>query len=117
MRLKSRGLGRKELIMDFREYEVVVEGDEIVVKGTIREPVNWDFSIRVCQDDLAGLAKIGCDAKMLAFLLKAALKRNKSHHWTKQRSQHIAEGRKRRRSAAAKQKRAGALPDARATSS
>lgn len=113
MRLKSRGLGRKELIMDFREYEVVIEGDEIIVKGTIREPVNWDFSIRVCQDDLAGLAKIGCDAKMLAFLLKAALKRNKSHHWTKDRAEHIAQGRERRKSAAAKPERTGALPAAR----
>ncbi len=28
MRLKSRGLGRKELVMDFREYAVAPEDDE-----------------------------------------------------------------------------------------
>ncbi len=101
MRLRSRGLGRKELIMDFREYEVVREGDEIVVKGTIREPVRWDFAIRICEDYIAGLAKIGCDLKLLSILLRAALKRDKSHHWTKERSEHIAEGRERLKAAAA----------------
>jgi len=49
MRLRSRGLGRKELVMDFREYETIREGDEVVVVGTIRDPVNWDFSIRFCR--------------------------------------------------------------------
>ena len=57
MRLKSKGLGKKELVMDFREYTVVREGDELVVVGTIRDPINWDFTIRMCEDDLAGLAR------------------------------------------------------------
>ena len=41
MRLKSRGLGRKELVMDFREYTTIREDGEAVVVGTIRDPVNW----------------------------------------------------------------------------
>jgi hypothetical protein len=41
--------------MDFREYTVVREGDELVVVGTIRDPINWDFTIRMCEDDLAGM--------------------------------------------------------------
>ena len=53
MRLTSRGLGRKELVMDFREYDVIRNGDEILVVGTINEPVHWDFTIRMCEDDLA----------------------------------------------------------------
>ena len=45
--------------MDFREYTVVREGSEIVIQGTITEPVHWDFSIRMCEDDIAGIARVG----------------------------------------------------------
>jgi hypothetical protein len=41
MRLMSRGLGRKELVMDFREYDVIPESDEVVVE-TICDPENPD---------------------------------------------------------------------------
>ncbi|RIK06119.1 MAG: hypothetical protein DCC49_11785 [Acidobacteria bacterium] len=58
MKLKSRGLGRKELIMDFREYEVTREGDEVLVTGTIKKPVHWDFSIRMSPDDIPGMLKV-----------------------------------------------------------
>lgn len=59
MKLKSRGLGRKELIMDFREYEVTRDGDEVLVSGTIKKPVHWDFSIRMGPDDIPGMIKVG----------------------------------------------------------
>lgn len=58
MKLKSRGLGRKELIMDFREYEVTRDGDEVLVSGTIKKPVHWDFSIRMSPDDIPGMLKV-----------------------------------------------------------
>lgn len=58
MKLKSRGLGRKELIMDFREYEVTRDGDEVLVSGTITKPVHWDFSIRMSPDDIPGMLKV-----------------------------------------------------------
>ena len=79
MRLKSRGLGRKELVMDFREYEVVREGDELVVVGTIRDPVNWDFTIRVCEDDVVGMTKLILRPSMIRLLLRSLFKpRNSS---------------------------------------
>ncbi len=89
MRLKSRGLGRKELVMDFREYTVTREGNEIVINGTIREPVHWDFSIRMCEDDLPGLVKVAASRKTLGFLLRAAFKRNKEAHWSLDRKEHL----------------------------
>ena len=45
--------------MDFREYEVARDGDEVVVSGTIREPVNWDFTIRINGDDIPGMLRLG----------------------------------------------------------
>ena len=65
MRLRSRGLGRKELVMDFREYEIVRQGEEIVIVGTIRDPVNWDFTIRMGEDDVAGLTHLVLRPTML----------------------------------------------------
>lgn len=91
MKLKSRGLGRKELTMDFREYTVVRDGDEIMIVGTIREPVHWDFTIRMCEDDLAGVAKVAMKKPTIALLLRAAFKRNKSAHWSVDRKTQIAQ--------------------------
>ncbi len=102
MRLKSRGLGRKELVMDFREYEVIREGDEIVVVGTIRDPVNWDFSIRMCEDDLAGIANVAMRKPTLGLVLRSLFKRVKSTHWKQEQGEHLAEGAKRKKSAKVK---------------
>lgn len=59
MKLRSRGLGRRELVMDFREYEITRDGDDVVVSGTIREPVTWDFSIRISGEDIPGMLRVG----------------------------------------------------------
>lgn len=91
MRLQSRGLGRKELVMDFREYEVIRDGREVIIQGTIREPVRWDFSIRMCEDDLAGLVKVAGRGATIGFLLRAVFRRNKAHHWSGDRDEHVKE--------------------------
>ena len=90
MRLKSRGLGRKELVMDFREYEVVREGKEILIVGTIRDPVNWEFSIRLSEDDIPGITRLATRFKMLSMLLRSAFNRKRHHHWSDDQSDHVA---------------------------
>jgi hypothetical protein len=70
VKLRSRGLGRKELVMDFREYEVARDGDEVVVSGTIREPVNWDFTIRISGDDIPGMLRLGLHRHTLAMAVR-----------------------------------------------
>ncbi len=82
--------------MDFREYEVVREGDEIVIVGTIRDPVNWDFSIRFCEDDITGMVQFAVARPTLGMFLRGFFKRKRSHHWTQERSEHVAEGKRRR---------------------
>jgi hypothetical protein len=96
VRLKSRGLGRKELVMDFREYDVIREGDELVIVGTIRDPVNWDFSIRMCEDDVSGFTRLLFRKPLLILLLRTIFRRKKRHHWTQDREEHLTEGRRRR---------------------
>lgn len=96
MKLKSRGLGRKELVMDFREYDVTIEDGELVISGTIHEPVHWDFSIRMCEDDVPGVARVALRKATIGMLLKAALKRNKRAHWTNGREEHLEQVKARR---------------------
>ena len=95
MRLRSRGLGSKELVMDFREYEIVYEGEELVVVGTIRDPVNWDFTIRVCEDDLAGLIRLMLNPKTLLLVLRSLFNRKPKTHWSQERTEHVTEGKAR----------------------
>jgi hypothetical protein len=95
MRLKSRGLGRKELVMDFREFAVIHENDEVVIVGTIRDPVNWDFTIRVCEDDIVGMTKLILRPAMIGMLLKSIFRRKKRDHWSQDYAEHIAEGKER----------------------
>jgi hypothetical protein len=99
MRLRSRGLGRKELVLDFREYEVVRVEDELVVVGTIRDPVNWDFTIRICEDDVPGMTWLVLRRAMLSLLLRSFFRRKKRDHWGQERAEHLAEGKKRRQTA------------------
>lgn len=103
MKLKSRGLGRKELTMDFREYTVVRDGDEIMIVGTIREPVHWDFTIRMCEDDLAGVVKVAMMKPTMGLLLRAAFKRNKKAHWSLERKEQIASAKEAHKELLAKQ--------------
>ncbi len=52
--------------MDFRQYDVTREGNDVIVTGTIREPVNWDFSIRITGDDIPGMLRLGLHRYTLA---------------------------------------------------
>lgn len=61
--------------MDFREYEIARDGDEVVVTGTIREPVNWDFTIRINGDDIPGMLRLGLHRHTLAMAVRWALHR------------------------------------------
>jgi hypothetical protein len=75
MRLRSKGLGRKELVMDFREYDISRNGDDVIVSGTIRAPVTWDFSIRFSQSDIPGLLRVGLSRHVLRMALRWVLRR------------------------------------------
>jgi hypothetical protein len=79
VKLRSKGLGRKELVMDFREYTVTREGPEVLVTGTIKEPVTWDFSIRICQDDIPGMLKIGLNRHALRLAVRWMLHLKPEH--------------------------------------
>ncbi len=73
MKISSRGLGRKELVMDFRRYEIRREGDDVVVAGTITEPVKWDFSIRMTPGDIPGMIRIAISPRTFGLGVRWAI--------------------------------------------
>jgi len=81
--------------MDFREYDVVRESDEVVIVGTIRDPVNWDFGIRVCQDDIPGMLKLMLRKPFIGLAIRWLFSRKVTHHWGQEHPEHLAEGKKR----------------------
>ncbi len=93
MRLRSKGLGRREMVMDFREYEVRLVDRELIVVGVIREPVTWDFSIRFCEDDYAAILGLLLRRATLKALWRALTARRRHDHWGVPRAEHLAAGR------------------------
>jgi hypothetical protein len=94
--MRSKGLGRKEMVMDFREYEVRRENDELVIVGVIRDPVAWDFSIRFCEDDYGAILGLIFQKATLLSILRSLFRFPKKHHWAKPRAEHIADGKRSR---------------------
>jgi hypothetical protein len=90
--MRSKGLGRKEMVMDFREYEVRYEEDELVIVGVIRDPVAWDFSIRFCEDDYGAILGLMLRKASLWAILRSLFRFPKKHHWGRSREEHIADG-------------------------
>lgn len=64
MKLKSRGLGKRELVIDLKDCEIKSENGELVLSGTVQRPVTWEFSIRVSQDDIPGMLKVAMRPKV-----------------------------------------------------
>ena len=67
MKLWSKGLGRTELKMDFRTYQVTQAPDSsnVFISGNITDPVNWEFRITMTPEDVAGLIKIAMSVSMI----------------------------------------------------
>jgi hypothetical protein len=75
MKMWSQGLGKNELVVDFRHYKVIEAADkdnvtETIIKGVTNEPVQWEFQIRVSREDLTGLLNIFFKPATLFFIFK-----------------------------------------------
>lgn len=68
MKLWSRGLGKQELKMNFMNYDVRRDGQEVVIAGRITDPVNWEFWIRFDEDDVPGLVRVAKNPSVIAMV-------------------------------------------------
>ena len=74
MKMWSRGLGRTEINMDFRYYQVSKDpgNNDVWVSGTITDPVNWEFRIIITPEDIPGILKLAFSFTMIKlFFLNA----------------------------------------------
>jgi hypothetical protein len=75
MKMWSQGLGKNELVVDFRKYKVVEETNkdnvrETIIKGITSEPVQWEFQIRVYEEDLPGFLNVFFKPATLFFVFR-----------------------------------------------
>lgn len=72
MRLWSRGLGKTEVLMDFRYYKTIrdPESSRVFIIGSMQDPVNWEFRITLGPDDVPGLVKMFFSMAMLKLVFK-----------------------------------------------
>jgi len=72
MKLWSRGLGKTELIMDFRYYQMknYPATENVYIIGKITDPVNWEFRITLEPDDIPGLIKMFMNFGVIKLALK-----------------------------------------------
>ena len=75
MKLWSRGLGKQELKMDFMNYDVRRDGQEVVISGRITDPVNWEFWIRFDEDDVPGLIRVAKNPSIIGMVGRHFLKK------------------------------------------
>jgi hypothetical protein len=71
MKVWSKGLGKVELIFELEKYWLEKKEDEdgemtYCVKGTIQEPVVWEFVITMTKEDIPGLMMMALDWKILS---------------------------------------------------
>lgn len=71
MKMWTKGLGRTEMEMDFRNYEVTTDdGGNICIMGTIKDPVDWEFKSTLTPEDVPGLLKMVFNYSVLKLVAK-----------------------------------------------
>ncbi len=70
MRIWSRGLGKRELLMDLSKCEITREGDRYILTGTVVSPVNWEFRITMEPQDVPGLMRTAMSSGFIVLGLK-----------------------------------------------
>lgn len=56
--------------MDFFKSAVTREGDTVFVRGTVQQPVNWNFEVTLTGDDVVGLLRVICTTAVLRHFVR-----------------------------------------------
>lgn len=58
MRVRSKGLGRIELLFDIEKLNYSEENGHLVITGKTLRPVVWDFRIAISENEVPSLVKV-----------------------------------------------------------
>lgn len=75
MKIRSRGLGRRELEMDLREFTVERDGTGVLLKGVTHAPITWETTVWVGPRDVGTILRMAAHLAMLRLGLAWVLRR------------------------------------------
>ena len=75
MKIRSRGLGRRELLMDLKEFTVAKEGGGILLKGVTHAPITWETTVTVGPEDVGSILRMVFKPAVLRLGLRWAFRR------------------------------------------
>lgn len=68
MLLWSKGLGTKTLTLNLGEGVPKASSDGLLIKGTIKEPVWWDYLITMTEQDVIDVLQVAVTKETVAYL-------------------------------------------------
>ncbi|HKZ51518.1 MAG TPA: hypothetical protein VJ256_07155 [Dehalococcoidia bacterium] len=69
MKLWSKGLGRRTLVIRLGEAQIVREKGELLLRGVIKEPVWWDYAITMTEEDVMDFFKVAVNRTAVGYLV------------------------------------------------
>lgn len=64
----SKGLGKRTVGVDLAESDVTKSGDVLYLRGTMEEPITWDYIMRLRSDDVAEFMALLRDPRVADFV-------------------------------------------------
>lgn len=64
----SKGLGKRTVTVDLANGEAVKSGDALYLKGTMEEPITWDYIMRLRTDDIVEFVTLLRDPRVAEFV-------------------------------------------------
>lgn len=74
MKLWSKGLGQRTLTIDFRPAKIGREGRDLILNGTIRIPVVWEYKINFQPFDAYGVIHLILSWKTISWFISSFIR-------------------------------------------
>ena len=75
MKIRSRGLGKRELEMNLREFTVERDGTGVLLKGVTHAPITWETTVWVGPRDVGPVLRMALHLAILRLGLGWVLRR------------------------------------------
>jgi len=71
MRFWSKGLGERELVIDLSKGNLTMEEGKVLMRGTITEPVAWNYEITLFKEDVRGILRVALSIQGIVYFLRS----------------------------------------------
>ena len=70
MRFWSKGLGERELDIELEKSNITKEEGKVVLRGTLRAPVTWNYEVTLFNEDVGGVFRVMLSIPGIVYFLK-----------------------------------------------